>query len=175
MSHTLWLLVVGLAAGCITVQPVPTDALERAADRHAAAKAREVPVPSYSFRSNEPDGAMSRAQDAVAARCGSAERDGNLVRSQWFRTTEHDDLTRVFERCVVSVTPEPSDGSVEVRVVFEQANCPRLKLVEGGIQKSGIGPDEVAAKCRMRTSVSPEAAVSMRIVADHLQEDIFRR
>jgi len=157
------------------VQPVPTDALERAAAHRAERKSQEVAPPTGSFRSNEPEGARERTLAAVTSLCGSATVEGDVVRSDWQRTDDHDELTRVYRRCVVSLTPEPSDGSVDVRVVFELADCPRLKLTEGGLQRSGITADEVATRCHTRSTTSPESAARLHALATHLQEDVFRR
>lgn len=174
---TRLLMAISLVAlgGCVTISPVPVERLEAISQAHDAQKVAQAPVPERSFRTNEPRTVQERVVASVAAHCGEPSAEGAAVRSAWRRTEHHEGLTRTYERCVVTHTPEPSDDSAELRVAFELADCPRLSSTEDGVKRAALSQADIATKCSRRDRVPAPWAATLAARAQAIEEDMFRR
>jgi hypothetical protein len=175
MIRLLAAVSVVALGGCVTIAPVPVDKLAAISKAHDAAKAAQAPVPERSFRTNEPQTVRERVVASVAAHCGEPNAEGAAVRSAWRRTEHHEGLTRTYERCVVTHTPEPADDSAELRVAFELADCPRITPTEGGLKRAELSEADIAAKCSRRDRVPAPWAATLASRAQAIEEDVFRR
>lgn len=130
------------------------------------------------FRSNQPETALERAQAATAAHCGGVfkvDTATGVVVSRIKDTGIGDGIMRSWRyRCVVTVSPDASDGSVSVRVAVQPAVCGFWALAESLNNSKKRDEDAIFSQCETKSTVPADLKAEFDLASERIQQDVFR-
>lgn len=121
------------------------------------------------FRSPAGEGALQRAAASVASHCGGVQQVDEalgLIHGRWQDAQHNIGFSWIFYRCVVTVLPERSDGSADVRVSMQSVLCGPI---------DSLDPAKKAAGCAPHPKVPSSVREHFERAVEGLREDIVRR
>jgi hypothetical protein len=121
------------------------------------------------FRTPSGEGALQRAVASVASHCGGVQKvdpELGVIHGRWQDPKYNINFSKIFYRCIVTVLPNPSDESADVRISLQSVLCGPL---------DSLNPERSAEGCAPHPKVPTSALQHFERAVAGLREDVVRR